>query len=293
MSESIIQLVDTLPSNNITVKVLKALDYVVPGEWENTVGFDNTIKAVTGESDPETIMAIRNRAIELYNDKENGYQGAIWLYKTIDSADKAMGAAAMANKVGEKIGFLSFLNKLTPKADTTQSVDLCLKIVVELLAYAKLNGIPSLNPAEFVATLRENYQGASLMRMAALVCIDGLVPLGPDFLQKVQNTLDSEGQSAFSNNPVFSSVSGLIPGDDKLGFIASSFGAVSVWMNNLVGSVGLTPQGIVDRLGGFIEFSDDKLDFVAAFLDQATNYYEHTGIQTVARRLILDAAEDI
>lgn len=293
MSESIIQLVDRLPSDNMTVKVLKALDYVVPGEWENIVGFDRTIEVVTGESDPDTIMAIRNRAIELYNDRSNGYQSAIWLYKTIDSADKAMGAAAMANKVGEKIGFLSFLNKLTPKADTTQSVDLCLKIVVELLAYAKLNGIPSLNPAEFVETISENYQGAALMRMAALVCIDGLVPLGPDFLQKVQNMLDGEGKSAFSNNPVFSSVSGLIPGDDKFGFIASSFGAVSVWMNNLVGSVGLTPQGIFDHIGGFIEFSDDKLDFVAAFLDQATNYYEHTGIQTVARRLILDAAEDI
>lgn len=291
MSESIIQLVDTLPSNNLTIKILNALDYIVPGEWENIVGFDNTIQAVTGESDADSIMAIRNRALELYNDKSNGYQRAIWLYKTIDSADKALGAAAMANKVGEKIGFLSFLNKVTPKADTTQSVDLCLKIVVELLAYSKINGLPSLNPAEFVQTISENYTGASLMRMAALVSVDGLLPLGPDFLQKVQNVLDGDGKSAFTNNPFFSSVSGLIPGDDKLGFIASTFGAVSVWMNNLVGSVGLTPQGIFDHIGGFIEFSDDKLDFVAAFLDQATNYYEHTGIQTVARRLILDAAE--
>jgi hypothetical protein len=293
MSDSIIQLVDTLPANNLTVKVIKALDYIVPGEWENIVGFDNTIKAVTGESDANAIMAIRNRAIELYNDKSNGYQRAIWLYKTIDSADRALGAAAMANKVGEKIGLLGFLNKLTPKADTTQSVDLCLKIVVELLAYSKLNGLPSLNPAEFVRTISENYTGASLMRMATLVSVDGLLPLGPNFLQKVQGTLDDKGQSAFANNPVFSSVSGLIPGDDKLGFIASTFGAVSVWMNNLVGSVGLTPQGIFEHIGGFIEFSDDKLDFVAAFLDQATNYYEHTGIQTVARRLILDAAETI
>lgn len=292
MSEPIIQLVDALPSNNMTVKVLKALDYVVPGEWENIVGFDKTIEAVTGESDADAIRQIRNRAIELYNDKSNGYQGAIWLYKTVDGADKAMGAAAMANKIGEKIGFLSFLNKLTPKADTTQSVDLCLKIVVELIAYSKLNGI-DLNPGEFVSKLTDNYQGASLMRMAALVCIDGLVPLGPDFLQKVQDMLDGDGESAFSNNPVFGAVSNLIPGDDKLGFIGSTFGAVSGWMENLVGSVGLTPEGIFNSLGGFIEFSDDKLDFVAAFLDQTTNYYEHTGIQTVARRLILNAAEDI
>lgn len=131
------------------------------------------------------------------------------------------------------------------------------------------------------------------MRMAALVCIDGLVPLGPNFLQKVQNMLSSEGQSAFTSNPVFSSVSSLIPGEDKLGFISNSFGSVSGWMTNLVGSAGLTPQNVFAHLEGFIEFSDDKLDFVAAFLDQATNYYEHTGIQTVARALIREAAKGI
>ena len=290
MSDSIIDLVDTLPSDNMTVKVLNALDFVVPGQWENTVGFDNTIEVVTGESDADTILNIRNRAIELYNDEGNGYQGAIWFYNTIDSADKALGAAAMANKVGEKIGLLGFLNKLTPKADTTQSVDLCLKIVAELIAYSKLNGI-ELNPGEFVSTLTDNYQGAALMRMATLVCVDGLLPLGPEFLQKVQDMLTNDGGSALQNNPVFGAIGNYIPGDDKLGFIGNTFGAVSGWMENLVGTVGLTPEGIFDSIGGFIEFSDDSLDFVAAFLDQSTDYYRHTGIQTVARRLILDAAE--
>jgi hypothetical protein len=42
-------------------------------------------------------------------------------------------------------------------------------------------------------------------------------------------------------------------------------------------------------VGSFIQIADDNLDFVAAFLDQSTNYYEHTGIQTVTRKLILDA----
>jgi hypothetical protein len=35
------------------------------------------------------------------------------------------------------------------------------------------------------------------------------------------------------------------------------------------------------------------LDYVAAFLDMSTNYYEHTGIQTVARRVIEQAAREI
>ncbi len=64
MSTSIVELVDNLPDNNITVKVLKALDFIVPGKWENLVGFDNTISAITGETSPETIAKIRDRAID-------------------------------------------------------------------------------------------------------------------------------------------------------------------------------------------------------------------------------------
>ena len=96
-----------------------------------------------------------------------------------------------------------------------------------------------------------------------------------------------------ADNTVFKSVSGLIPADDKLGFVTNTFDAVGGWMENLVGKVGLTPEKISNSIGGFADFSDQALDLVAALLDQMTNYYEHTGIQTVTRKLILDAAKDI
>jgi hypothetical protein len=60
-------------------------------------------------------------------------------------------------------------------------------------------------------------------------------------------------------------------------------------MGNLVSKTGITTQSLSSSLGNFIQFADDNLDFVAAFLDQTTNYYEHTGIQTVARKVILEA----
>lgn len=292
MSDSIIDLLDQLPSDNLTIKTLNALDFVVPGEWENVVGCDRTIEVITGETDADRVLEIRKKAIELYNNAENGYQSAMWFYNLVDNVDGALGAAAMASKIGEKIGFLSFLSKVTPKADTTQSIDLCLKIVVELIAYSKLNGLPILNPGEFVTKLSEEYSGPSLIRMAALVSIDGLLPLGPDFLQKVQGTLEEQGQGALAENPAFGAISDAIPGDDKFGFITNTFGAVQGWMNNLVGSVGLTPETIFDHIGGFIEFSDDSLDLVAAFLDKTTNYFQHTGTQSVARKLIQRAAEE-
>ena len=292
MSDSIVKLLDELPADNITVKVLNALSRITPGEWENIVGCDNTIIKVTGAEDPDRIASIRDRALELYNDENNGYQSAIWIYNTVDNADNALAAAAMAEIISEKIPFLSFLGRFTPKADTTQSFDLVLKIVAELIAYSKLNGL-ELNPGKFVADLKENYRGSAKMRMMGLVCLDGLAPLGVDFLQKAQDTLDGQDESGLEENPIFKAISGFIPGDDKIGFVRDTFGSVSGWMDNLVGSAGLTPKKIFDRLGGFIDFSDDSLDVVAVFLDKATNYYEHTGIQTVARKLMIKAAEEV
>ena len=78
MSKSIYKLVDSLPENNLTVKMLKALDFVVPGQWKNLVGFEHTIKVLSGESDQAMIQKIGERAIALYNDKKQGYQRAAW-----------------------------------------------------------------------------------------------------------------------------------------------------------------------------------------------------------------------
>ena len=288
MSDSIVELVDNLPEDNITIKVLNALDFVVPGEWENVVGFDNAISAITGETDPDTIGQIRDRAIELYEDKENGYQTAIWLYQTLDNTDKAVAAMALADKIGDTFSFIPFLDRLTPKADSVQSIDLKLKVVAELIAYAKMNGL-TINPIEFAKGLGENYNHESLMRMAALVCIDGILPLGADFISEEEEPDDA----ALVRNPVFGVISNLIPGDNKAGFIGESFSAVKGWMSDLIDNVGLSRSALTDRFGGFIDFADDKLDYLAAFLDSSTNYFEHTGIQTVARKVIERAYEDI
>jgi len=289
MSESIVELVDNLPTDNITVKTLKALDFIVPGQWENLVGFDNTISAITGQTDSAKIQQIRERAIGLYDDKSQGYQTAIWLYRTIDGTDKAVAAAALADKIGDTLSFIPFLDKLTPKADSLQSVDLKIKLVAELIAYSKLNGLTP-NPIELVSSIKKNYQNEALMRMVALIALDGVLPLGADFVSKIRQNL---AQDDVTGNPAFGAVSQFIPGSDAKGFINQSFDAIGDWMSNLAQSAGLNPQILSKHLGGFIEIADDKLDYLAAFLDTTTNYFEHTGIQTVARKLITQAYSDI
>ncbi|MBD2014587.1 hypothetical protein H6F96_11475 [Microcoleus sp. FACHB-53] len=293
MSQSISKLVDNLPTNSMTVYMLRSLDFIVPGEWQNVVGFDNTIRAVTGVTDRYLIEEIGQRAIALYNNPSEVYQQTLWLYQTVDRADNAIGAAALANKIGEKISFLGFLNQLTPKADTVQTIDLCLKLVVEAIAFCRLHGIPT-NIDAFKASLA-NYHNESVIRMAALIAVDGLIPLGPNFILKAQSVLGQLNTAQLEGNPTYQNISSAIPGGTtagKLGFIGENFASVKGWMNNFVMSRNLTPEKVVVHLQQFMNVADSKLDYVAAFLDMSTNYYEHTGTQTVARNLILRAAQE-
>lgn len=295
MSKAIFELVDELPTSNLTVSMLRSLDFVVPGEWNNLVGFENTIRDVTGETDESLIQQIGERAIFLYNDRSQGYQRAMWLYQTVDSTDKALGAAALANKVGESVPLLGFLNKLTPKADKAQTIDLTLKLVAELVAFCQINGIPGDSIGDFVASLAD-YSGESLMRMVALVCVDGLIPLGPDFINKVQSNLGQTTPQDLEKSSTFQGINSEIPGGNsagKLNFINQSFDSVKGWMSGLVTSHNLTPQKVVGNLQKFVQVADDKLDYLAAFIDVSTNYYEHTGTQTLARRLIERAVAEI
>jgi hypothetical protein len=295
VNKPIFELVDELPTRGLTVSMLNSLDFVVPGEWQNTVGFVNTIKNVTGETDEDLIQQIGERAIYLYNDRSQGYQRAMWLYQTVDRTDTALGTAALANKVGEKIPLLGFLNKITPKADKAQTIDLCLKLVVELVAFCQINGIPGDSIGDFVASLGE-YAGESLIRMVALVCVDGLLPLGPDFIYKALSALNQMNPQELAQNSTFQGIQDAIPGNNvgsKLNFIGESFDSVKGWMGGLVTQNNLTPQTIVGNLQNFVQLADDKLDYLAAFLDVATNYYEHTGTQTLARRLISRAVAEI
>ncbi|MEH2159558.1 MAG: hypothetical protein V7K38_00565 [Nostoc sp.] len=295
MSKSIVDLVDQLPTGGLTISMLKSLDFVAPGEWQNTVGFVNTIKTVTGEDDEDLIQQIGERAVFLFNDKSQGYQTALWLYQTVDATDKALGAAALANKIGEKIPLLGFLNSVTPKADKAQTIDLTLKLVAELVAFCQINGIPGDSIGDFVASLGE-YSGESLIRMVALICVDGLIPLGPDFISKALSGLNQTNPHELEQNSTFQSIKDVIPGDSpagKLNFIGESFDSVKGWMSGLVSANNLTPQKVVHNLKSFADIADDKLDYLAAFLDVATNYYEHTGTQTLARRLIERAVAEI
>ncbi|OQY45042.1 MAG: hypothetical protein B6242_11370 [Anaerolineaceae bacterium 4572_78] len=296
--KSIDELLDGLPDRNLTIYMLQALNFVVPGQWSNTTGFENYIKLVTGESDKAMIQRIGDRTKELYGDPKQGYSKAIWLYQTADSLDSKFAIASLAHKIGEKVSFLSILNRLTPKPDTIQTADMVVKLFIEFAAFAQLYGIPRNRDglSKFSTALKEQYKNEALMRMAAFVAVDAVLPLGPNFADKTLSYLTKTTPKEIEQNPAYTQLAAVVPGEDAAGrlqFIRDGFNSVQVWMNDTMLSRGITPERILSSLKSFIEFTDDKIDYVAMFVDKYTNYFEHTGIQSVGRAVITQAAEDV
>jgi hypothetical protein len=97
-------------------------------------------------------------------------------------------------------------------------------------------------------------------------------------------------------NATFNCIKDAIPGEDdgqKLDFIGESFSSVTDWMDNIVATHNLTPQTILGSLRNIMDFSEDKSNYLGAFIDVSTDYYQHTGTQTIAKKLIERAFAEI
>lgn len=295
MSKSIPDYVNRLPKRSVTVYILRSLDFVVPDQWENITDFEEMVMKVTGEKDPALIRAVTQRCDALFRDRSERYRRAWKNYRAADRADRLLASAALANKIGERVRFLSLLARMTPKADKAQTLDFSLKLVIELLNFCLINGIPGDSIGDFVAALAD-YGKESKMRMAALVCLDGLMPLGPDFSRSVLNTLDSLSPDELERNATYKQIQREIPGQDstgKLAFVLQSVDGVKEWMENFVSSNNLTTEKVYASLQNFIDINDNRLDYWSAFIDMTTNYYTHTGTQTLGRRMIERAVNEI
>jgi hypothetical protein len=64
-------------------------------------------------------------------------------------------------------------------------------------------------------------------------------------------------------------------------------------MRGFVSSHGINLESVLGSLRNYIEVSDDKLDYIAGFLDMGTKYFEHTGTQSLARSLVSRAVSEI
>jgi len=285
-----------LSSGGMTVTLMKALDFVIPGDYNNATQMNDMVRFVANNPGAVRATAISKRAEELFAADE-GAKRAINLYKLTDKADKAVAAAALANKVGSRFKVLSFLTKFTPKADTVQTVDLCLKMTVEALSYLSLHGMSVQGIGDWakMITQPDTYSNESALRIAAIIGFDGLIPLGPDFLGKVTDTISGDSV-AWKDNALFNQVSGFIPGggvEEKVGFIQNIVSTASAPVEAFISKTGMTREKMVDSVKTFTDVSDDALDYVAAFIDASTSYMTQTGVQTVARHFTQKAMKEV
>jgi hypothetical protein len=283
--------VNELPDGGVTVKMLHALDFVAPGQWTNTVNFDKLVRDVTNDPDEGFNFKVRVRALRHWEKSADGYQRAMFIFSAIETSDKALGAAALANLVGEKIAFLKFLDKITPKADKAQAIDLSLKLAAEIVGFCLINGIPGDSIGDFLKALK-SYEKESIIRMAALVSVDGLIPLGPDFVQASLSTMEKLSSKDLESNSTYQRIKDFLPGAGvigQIGFLNNGLGSVKDWISGFVKEHNLTPEMLSGRFSSFLSGADQKLDYLAGFLDVTTNYFEHTGTQSIARSLVTRA----
>jgi hypothetical protein len=290
MSESIHQLLESLPQSSLTTHVLGALDYLVPGEWQNITSFEAMIGSVTGESDPQVIQAVGEKALALWFDDSTGYSRAATIYQAMDSGSTVAGAAAMANMLGSRFEVFSFLQDVTPKPDTVQSIDAAAKLAAELAAFCSMNGLPGDSVGDFVNSLVSAGKEDS-MRLAAWLSLDCVLPLGPDFLSKLMGRVQEISEGELMDNRLFRFVADHLPGDiaAKKNLLLGTLDGAAGHLTQMVQDKAISQEGILARVREYVEVADDKLDMVAAALDMSTNYFEHTGIQTVARRVVTRA----
>lgn len=288
MAEPISQLLQELPETSMTTRLLGLLDFVVPGEWKNVTRFDALIQEVTGESDQALIQQVGEKAIALYADPANGYQRATTLFKLVNKEAGLAGAATMAAKAGESGGLFSVFAKLTPKPETTQAIDAVCKLGAELGAFVACNGIPGDGVREFVQSVG-NYSREEKVRLAAFVAFDCVLPLGPTFLDKL-----TQAASKVADSSLFSAVSDFLPGASSENKVQNLTGALSGLGGTLTGlAQNLSPSTILSKVKEIIDANEDRATYVAAAIDLGTNVFEHTGIQTVARRVVTRAYNEI
>ncbi|MCO4771922.1 MAG: hypothetical protein KDA24_17960 [Deltaproteobacteria bacterium] len=295
---SVLASLSALPDDGMTVSALRTLDRVIPGEWENITDFSVFVKDFAETENPEVIRQVTFRASELEGNPR--YARALKVFTMLDTMDQVAAGATVASAVGGLLGGikgLGFLKEVTPKPETTQCVDAGLKLIAEVVGFGLLNGMPTTEKGgltRFAGAL-EDYGRYDLMRIAAWVTIDGVVPLGADFLQKVLDTwTDPKVTGALTNNSVFGSLADQIPGgstDAKRGFITDAIGTTGDWVARFIDEKGITQGGMMDQLNSVLSIAGGAGDYAAAALDASTAYYAHTGTQTVARTLARHAVD--
>jgi hypothetical protein len=287
------ELLGELPTTNLTTIVLKGLDYVVPGQWENVTDLEQMIRKVTGEDDQALIQQIGERAITLYTDTSQGYQRAVQVFSLVDSVGTMAGAVTLTHQLGQRFDW-NLLKDHTPKPDTAQAIDAGIKFAAELVTFTLTNGMPGDSVADFARAVQQ-YEKEDVMRLAAWLSFDCVMPLGPGFFSKILGAINDFTEEQLANHPRFAKIAGYLPGGiaEQKATVLKNLEEQQGHLEGFVAEKGITQESLLERVKGWVDSSDATLDTIASLIDVGTNYFEHTGVQSVARRVVSRAYGEI
>ncbi len=279
---------DELDDDGPTAALLRAMSFVVPGAWENPRDLDTFVREAAPDADPAVHQQIRDRALSLFAPLSSRYRRALAIYSSADLVDRAGAASSLAMRIGDRFLILGALEKLTIRSQFVQAIDAGVKLVAEILAFSQLHGDVPVSP-DGVRALFENmseHAREDRLRLATWVVVDGVLPMGPNFVQHSIDALRGAGAAGLARSIVFGRVAEFFPGEDadaKKNYVGTALDSARDWVDGFVAEHKLTSFGAADRVRQVIDVSESGFEVVAAAADAIVSYYRHTGTQTVAR----------
>lgn len=289
--EHLHQTLAALPDRNLTVRLLELTSSLTGASWTNVTDLAEMIRSVTGETDESYVQEIGERAVTLFADPEERYQRAIKVYRAVDDLDKLVGTAGFLDAVAKRVSFLGFLDRLVPKPETLQAVDAGAKLAAELVGFTSINGLPGDSVGDFAASLAHSAHEDRL-RITSWAIAEGVLPFGPDFIQAIRDRVGAASPSELEQSTLFKRVRDLLPGDGQA-LIVRTLDSVGDWVGGFLSERGITRESVGSALNDMLDVGEGSFDVMAAALDVGTNYFEHTGTQTVARQVVKRAYGEV
>lgn len=284
-----------LPQDNLTARLLKLTSRVADEGWENINDLAQMIRVVTGEDQESYLQEIGERAVQLFADPQERYQRAIRIYRLVDDVDKLVGTASFLDQVAQRVSFLGFMDRLIPKSEKLQAIDAGAKLAAELAAFTAINGLPGDSIADFGRSIAHS-ANEDRLRITCWILAEGVLPFGPDFLQLIGDQVKAASSGELQQSALFSKVRDLLPGgsdDAGRSLILGTLDEVGGWMGDFVRERGITQASVGSGLQAILDVGERGFDVMAAALDVGTNYFEHTGTQTVARQIVKRAYGEV
>ena len=271
----------TLPQEGLTVKALKALDYVAPGAWSNPTGLDAMIGELTGASG-EQLEWVRARASELFLSPDEAFGEVYGVFQQVDQLDRMQ----LARSARERLPVLAVVDAFVPHVAVSQELDAALKVMGEALTFAMLRETGRGELGAFVKALRgRDYDGAGMIRMVAWVAFEGLLPFGVEFMPRIVAGVEAIPDVELARNALFVRLARLAPGGtpaDKRAYLMRVLEAIAPWAEETVSRYGLTQDAISSRVAGWYARIGGGAEALGLAMDSMSDYISHTGAQTVA-----------